>query len=81
MGTLSLLTILSGPNLFYTYPNGDQVYPVVLIYLTKEFTGDPHPDGIEGDDVRFFKMNDLPKNLFSPLHKLIEDYLKAEVFL
>jgi len=79
VGALNLFNILSGPDLFYTYPNGDQVYPVVLIYITKEFKGDLHPDGIEGDDVRFFNMNDLPENLFSPLHKLIQDYLKSKI--
>lgn len=77
VGSLDLFSILSGPELLYTYPNGDQVYPIVLIYISKEFKGELQPDGVEGDDVQFFNLAELPENLFPPLRKLIADYFSA----
>jgi len=75
VGALSLFSILSGSNLFFTYPNGDQVYPVGPVYVTHEFHGTLHADDDEGDDVRFFPMDCLPGAIYPPIRKLVSDYL------
>jgi 8-oxo-dGTP pyrophosphatase MutT (NUDIX family) len=76
VGELTLFTMMSGPDLFYTYPNGDQVYPVGPIYVTHDFHGELCTDGDEGDDARFFPMDDLPAEIYPPLRKVIADYLR-----
>lgn len=35
-----LFGVFSGPELYYKYPNGDEVYNVTIIYLSREETGD-----------------------------------------
>ncbi|WP_461671143.1 NUDIX hydrolase, partial [Mycobacterium tuberculosis] len=37
--SLELLDIFSGPELYYKYPHGDEVFNVVAAYICKEFEG------------------------------------------
>jgi 8-oxo-dGTP pyrophosphatase MutT (NUDIX family) len=37
--SLELMNIFSGDELYYKYPNGDEVYNVVAAYICKEFDG------------------------------------------
>ena len=38
--SLELMDLMSGPETFRTYPNGDQLYDVTAIYYIKEYHGD-----------------------------------------
>ncbi|MEW5939538.1 MAG: NUDIX domain-containing protein [Chloroflexota bacterium] len=39
VGEMSLFGVFSGPELFYKYPNGDEVYNVTIVYLSREWRG------------------------------------------
>jgi 8-oxo-dGTP pyrophosphatase MutT (NUDIX family) len=41
---LALFGAFSGPEFFYKYPNGDQVYNVTIIYLVRNYSGEPRLD-------------------------------------
>ncbi len=70
-----MLTVLSGPDLFYRYPNGDEVHKVVAVFLADEVTGAERPCGVEAAEVRRFPLSDLPESL-DPVDRLtIEHYL------
>ncbi len=39
---LELFGVFSGPELYYKYPNGDEVYNIDTVYLCKDYSGTPH---------------------------------------
>jgi 8-oxo-dGTP pyrophosphatase MutT (NUDIX family) len=76
VGEMHLLGVFSGPELFYQYPNGDQVYNVTAAYWTREFHGQARADPEEGREVRFFPLEALPPNLSPPVRPFVECFLR-----
>ena len=64
--SLEMFGVFSGEDLFYTYTNGDQASIVDIVYLCKDYYGTIKADMIESDDVRFFSLDNLPKNISPP---------------
>ena len=62
---LELLDVFSGPELRYTYPNGDQVSIVDIVYLCRKYHGQLRPQPEEVTELAFFSPNRLPDNLFT----------------
>lgn len=62
---LELLGVFSGPELRYTYPNGDQVSIVDIVYLCRKYHGQLRPQPEEVTELAFFSTNRLPDNLFT----------------
>lgn len=60
---LRLLGVFSGPNFFTRYPNGDEVFQLVVMYTARANGQTPKPDGIEALDARFFPLDALPSEL------------------
>jgi 8-oxo-dGTP pyrophosphatase MutT (NUDIX family) len=75
IGKMSLFNVFSGPELYYKYPNGDEVYNVTIVYLSRDFrrgSGDPNqtsrsPDLLqtvkinhEHTEYRWFARNEIP---------------------
>ncbi len=66
--------LYSGPSQRFAYPNGDEVYCFAIAFVVRRWQGTPRADGIEGSDLRFFPLSELPYELTS-LHKAtIDDY-------
>jgi 8-oxo-dGTP pyrophosphatase MutT (NUDIX family) len=59
-GTLTFLACVSGPEYYYQYPNGDEVYNVTAEYITKEVSGELKADGEEVVELRFFAPDQIP---------------------
>jgi len=74
--SLELFNVFSGKDLQYTYPNGDQVSIIDIVYICKDYDGEPRADLIEGDEVRFFAINELPENISPPCVAVIREYLE-----
>ncbi|WP_027890975.1 NUDIX hydrolase [Calidithermus chliarophilus] len=66
-GALRLLEVVSGPEFFYRYPNGDEVYNVGVLFLALEVRGSPRTDPSEGLELRYFGLDALPD--LSPFEK------------
>lgn len=62
---LELLGVFSGPELRYTYPNGDQVSTVDIVYLCRKYHGQLRPQPEEVTELAFFSPDRLPDNLFT----------------
>ena len=60
---IQLFNIYSGEKQHYTYPNGDEVYFINIVFITKIFQGNIVVDGTESKEVRFFEINNLPKEI------------------
>ncbi|MEK4295261.1 NUDIX hydrolase [Paenibacillus sp. FSL R5-0475] len=72
---LELFDMFSGQELYYKYPNGDEVYNVVAAYLCTEFDGALKEDGIEVQEVRFFNYGELPSELSPPDVPVIKRFM------
>jgi 8-oxo-dGTP pyrophosphatase MutT (NUDIX family) len=76
IGEIQFLGVFSGPEYFYVYPNGDQVYNVIAVYFTQDTRGTPQADGIEGSALQYFAPTLLPATLLPCDRLIIEDYLQ-----
>lgn len=45
---------------YFKYPNGDELYSVVALYLAKGVTGELKITDGESNDLRFFGKDELP---------------------
>jgi ADP-ribose pyrophosphatase YjhB (NUDIX family) len=73
LGDLSLFGVFSGPELFYVYPNGDQVYNVTIVYLTRYNGGDIRLNE-EHTDWRWFGTADIPEAISPPIKPVIAQF-------
>ena len=70
------MALYSGPGQRFRYPNGDEIQCFSVAFIVRAWQGQPRPDGVEGSQVRFFPLSQLPDNLV-PIHRqTIEDYKK-----
>ena len=58
--SLRLLAVCSGPDYFITYPNGDQLHGVVVLFHAIGVTGDLQMTDGESLDLTFFRLDNLP---------------------
>lgn len=58
--SLELMDLMSGPETFRTYPNGDQLYDVTAIYYIKEYHGDLKINDDESLELKWFNIDDVP---------------------
>jgi 8-oxo-dGTP pyrophosphatase MutT (NUDIX family) len=59
---LQLFGIYSGENAFATYPNGDKVFSIQIIFSAKTFNGNLQGNS-ESIELTFFSRDELPQNL------------------
>lgn len=72
---LEFFDIFSGTDLYYRYPNGDEVYNVVAAYICKEYSGTIRGDGDEVQDIQFFELDKIPDQISPPDLPVITRYL------
>ena len=65
-------TLLSGPSMQFSYPNGDQIDAVIAVY--QAFTQDTQltPQVGETEKVAFFDLDQLPTKLTDFSHQILE---------
>ena len=66
---LQLFGVFSGKELHYTYPNGDEVSNVDIVFVCKAWSGEIKPQASEVSELRFFPPDALPENLSPPIRK------------
>lgn len=59
-GKMTLLGVFSGPEMRYTYPNGDQASIVDIVYLCSDYSGEIRPQLEEVTELRWFDPADIP---------------------
>ena len=60
---IQLFNIYSGEEQHYTYPNGDEVYCINIVFITKNFQGDIRVDDAESRELKFFDIDNLPDDI------------------
>ena len=56
----TLLHLFSGPDFYFKYPNGDELYSVVTLYLAKGVTGELRITDGESNELAYFSKSQLP---------------------
>lgn len=72
-GELELIGIFSGPDMYYTYPNGDQVSILGISYLCRAFEGELRPQAEEVAELKWFPLDALPE----PISPMVRGPLEA----
>jgi len=75
VGEMSLFGVFSGPELYYKYPNGDEVYNITIVYLSRDVSGEVHLNH-EHTEWGWFAAEEIPEDLSPPIKPIIESYKK-----
>ena len=78
-GEMHLLGVFSGPDMRYTYPNGDRVCIVQVVYVCHDFSGEITPQENEVAHLQWFDENALPENISPPdfpAFRAFKEYVK-----
>jgi 8-oxo-dGTP pyrophosphatase MutT (NUDIX family) len=73
LGGMTLFGVFSGPELFYVYPNGDEVYNVTIVYLARTWSGEIRLNG-EHTAWNWFALGEIPDNISPPIKPVIEQF-------
>lgn len=69
-----MLKVLSGKDTYREYPNGDKLYDVTAIFVVKKYNGNLKINDKESKKLRWFNIDDLPKNMTDHTKKYIEKF-------
>ena len=75
IGELTLVNIFSGKDYHFKVSNGDELYSVTAVYITKDVRGKMDIDETESVAVQFFKLNELPDGLTDEYKSYILPYI------
>lgn len=71
--SFTLLNIFSGKDFYFKYPNGDELYSVVTLYLANGVTGDLKISDGESLELKYFGKDELPD--LESRAKILTDWL------
>ncbi len=74
---LELVTVLSGKEYYFKYPNEDEVDCVITLYQVKGYNGTLNINDGESKVLKFFSLNDLPE--LESRAKAIIDKIKSGI--
>lgn len=74
---LQFLQIFSGKEFYYKYPNGDESYNVIALFMVNEFEGSLGMNDDEGLDLNYFSINNFPN--LEKRAKIILDKIKGNL--
>jgi len=57
---LQLVTVLSGKDFYFEYPNGDKMCTVIVLFKVLNYTGTPKVTDNESKALKFFPLTNLP---------------------
>lgn len=73
IGEMSLFNIFSGPELYYKYPNGDEVYNVTIVYLSHDWHGNIRLNA-EHTEWNWFELDEIPQDISPPIKPVIQTF-------
>ncbi len=62
-----------GPELYYKYPNGDEVYNVSIVYLVKDWGGEIRLND-EHNEWSWFAVDQIPQDFSPPLITILAQF-------
>lgn len=76
IGEMSLFGVFSGPELYFKYPNGDEVYNVTIVYLSRDWRGEIKLND-EHTAWHWFRVHEIPEDLSPPIRPVIENFKRS----
>lgn len=77
VGELKLFHIFSGDQMYYEYPNGDQVYNVIICYYSSDIAGEIRLDE-ESKELRYFDIQSFPENIMKTSKVMLDKYVSEK---
>lgn len=74
---LTLMNVFSGPEQYYRYPNGDQVFNVTTVYTARARGWRLRLDPEEVVTAQLFPVDDLPSKLIAPEVPILAEYSRT----
>jgi mutator protein MutT len=68
---LELVTVLSGKEYYFEYPNGDKMCTVIVLFKVLNYSGEIKVSDNESKQLKFFKLDALP-NMESRAKSIID---------
>ena len=73
VGEVSLFGVFSGPELFYKYPNGDEVFNIIIAHLSQDWHGEVTLNE-EHTEWRWFAADEIPEDVSPPIKPVLEQF-------
>ncbi|MGA3599811.1 NUDIX hydrolase [Lysinibacillus agricola] len=74
-----LIGVFSGPDYYFQYPNGDEIYTVIHLYIAKNVSGVLEMKDGESLNLTYFGKNELPDNIEKRTKALL-DHLEDKLW-
>lgn len=68
------MALYSGPTQRFKYPNGDEIQGFSVAFIIRNWAGMPKADGVEGSEVRFWPMDELPADIVAIHARTLDDF-------
>lgn len=78
--SLELVTVLSGDEYYFEYPNGDKMCTVIVLFKVLNYTGEIKVSDNESKQLKFFSLDALP-NMESRAKVIIDKINNGEIKL
>jgi len=75
---MKLFGVFSGPELYYRYPNGDEIYGVIIAYLVRNWHGEVCLND-EHSGWCWLTSVDIPEGLNPPIIPVIEKFKRGDL--
>jgi 8-oxo-dGTP pyrophosphatase MutT (NUDIX family) len=73
---ITFFDIFSGPDQHYIYPNGDEVYNVVAVYISRNVSGVLEINPTEHTEAHYFATQALPARISPPIFPVIDELIQ-----
>jgi 8-oxo-dGTP pyrophosphatase MutT (NUDIX family) len=73
VGEISLFGVFSGPELYYKYPNDDEVYNVSIVYLSHDWHGEVKLNE-EHTEWKWFAADKIPEDFSPPIKPILDQF-------
>jgi 8-oxo-dGTP pyrophosphatase MutT (NUDIX family) len=73
IGEMSLFGVFSGPELYYKYPGGDEVYNVSIVYMSHDWRGEVQLNE-EHTEWKWFAADEISEDVSPPIRPVIEKF-------
>lgn len=77
--SLTLFGVFSGPEYFYIYPNGDEVFNVTAAFTSNVVGSTVNVDNVEINGFEFFELDKLPSDIIKPEQPIVDAYINSWV--
>ncbi len=75
---LELVTVLSGKDYYFEYPNGDKLCTVIVLFKVKNYSGTVKVSDKESKELKFFALDKLP-NMEKRAQAIIDKILNGSI--